>query len=209
MELTNRQKDILLGTLLGDGYLQKTGAHNARLRIEHSLKQKAYVDWKYEELENIFRSEPVFLRRVHPSSHQMYSYIRLQSYADSLLGKLKLRFYKNGRKTIPLDIKNIIANPLSLAVWYMDDGYYDKRDKSAHIYLQAFDAREIQLIISGFSQLGIECKAYCRPDRKACQLNFRNIHKNKLLSMIEPHLIAEMRYKLPLDPVTTDSQIGV
>lgn len=88
----------------------------------------------------------------------------------------------------------------------MDDGHYDKRDKSAHIYLQKFNANDLEKLIHFFKvKHDIKCKVYCRPDRKACQLNFRKEEKNRLIKIIEPHLIKEMRYKTPLDPVTTDS----
>ena len=40
IKLSLTQKQILYGTILGDGYLQKTGEKNARLRLEHGEKQK-------------------------------------------------------------------------------------------------------------------------------------------------------------------------
>lgn len=46
-KLTSKQKEILLGTLLGDGVLELNGRY-PRLRIDHSEKQKAYVEWKYK-----------------------------------------------------------------------------------------------------------------------------------------------------------------
>ncbi|MGH9857677.1 MAG: hypothetical protein ACRD4B_07535 [Acidobacteriota bacterium] len=205
MELNSSQQDILYGMILGDAYLQKTGARNARLRVEHSLKQKEYVEWKYQELEHIFQSKPQCVQRIHPLTRRAYGYVRLQSYASEFFGSLRNRFYQDNKKIVPIELEELFQNPLTIAVWYMDDGYHDKRDKSAHIYLQAFDVSEIQRIIDAFrTYLGIECKAYCRPDRQACQLNFHNVHKDKLLALIEPHLIKSMRYKLPLDPVTTD-----
>lgn len=204
MELTNRQMDILYGMILGDAYLQKTSRKSARLRVEHSLKQREYAEWKYDELEHIFQSEPQFIQRVHPVSHRTYKYVRLQSYASAFLGELRERFYKDKKKIVPIEINSLIQCSLTIAVWYMDDGYYDKRDNSAHIYLQAFDPPSIQKLIDAFKeQLGIECKAYCRPDRKACQLNFRSVYKNRLFEYIEPHLVELMRYKVSLDPVTT------
>ncbi len=205
MELTKHQQDILLGMLLGDACLQKTGKNNARLRIEHSIKQQEYVDWIYSELEHIFQSEPQIVHRVHPLSQRTYHYVRVQSYASPFLGEVQRQFYDNNKKILPRNIDEIIQSPLTVAVWYMDDGYYDKRDKSAHIYLQKFDIVETDRLIHAFRmRYGIECKAYCRPDRKSCQLNFRNFHKDKFLALIQPYLIKSMRYKLPLDPVTTE-----
>jgi hypothetical protein len=208
MELNNRQLAILNGMLLGDAYLQKTGSKNARLRLEHSFKQRALMNWKFAELEHIFQSRPQFLERVHPATKNINKYVRLQSYAFPFLGELQRQFYdNNGFKKLPDSLEELLASPITIAVWYMDDGYYDQRDKSAHLYLQAFDVVEIQRLIYAFrAQYGLECKAYCRPDREACQLNFRREDKDKLLKLVEPHLIEEMKYKLPLDPVTTEPE---
>jgi hypothetical protein len=206
MELNYRQQAILYGMLLGDAYLQKTGSMNARLRLEHSFKQRVYMSWKFNELEHIFQSEPHLVERIHPATGRINKYIRLQSYASSFLGELRRQFYsKDGVKQLPDNLEDILINPITIAVWYMDDGYYDQRDKSAHVYLQAFAPADIQRLIHAFRDLyGISCKSYCRPDRNACQLNFRSTSKDKLLNLVTPHLIKEMRYKIPLDPVTTD-----
>lgn len=56
-KLTKRQKEILIGMLLGDGCLEKNG-RNVRLRIDHGTKQKDYLDWKYEELQNLATAKP-------------------------------------------------------------------------------------------------------------------------------------------------------
>src|SRR3989344_458126 len=196
MELSIRQQDILHGMILGDAYLQKTGSQNARLRLEHSSKQQAYLDWKYSELEHIFQSEPQLLQRVHPTSHRTYEYVRLQSYASAFLGSVRSRFYSEaGKKILPYELNEVLSSPLTIAVWYMDDGYYDTRDKSAHIYVQAFEPLEIQRLLDAFEHCwGIEVKAYCRPVRNACQLNFRSTNRDTLFDLIKPHVITTMRY---------------
>lgn len=211
MELTRRQQDILLGMLLGDAYLQPTGSKNARLRLEHSLKQREYMDWKYSELEHIFQSEPQYLQRTHPLSQRTYQYVRLQSYALEFLGEVRRQFYSDdSKKKLPRELNKLLTSPLTIAVWYMDDGYWDKRDKSAHIYLQKFDVKEIERLIDSFKEVhGINCRAYCRPDRQACQLNFRSVDKDKFMSLVKPHIIDAMSYKIAqahhsLSPVTTE-----
>ena len=48
--LTSRQREILVGLLLGDGHLEKQNAQGwARLKVEHSVRQIEYVTWKYSE----------------------------------------------------------------------------------------------------------------------------------------------------------------
>lgn len=198
MDLTVRQWEILHGTLLGDGNLKKNGK-NAYLRLEHSFKQKYYMNWKYKEMKSIFSSHPKMLARQHPLSKRTYQYIRLQSRTSARLEIVRRQFYNaDGKKIIPLSIEKILAQPLTIAVWYMDDGYYYMRDKSAHIYTQKFETAESQRFIDALkNQHGIICKVYCRPDRNSCQLNFCKSEAEKLALLIKPHVIASMRYKLP------------
>ena len=42
----NYIQQIVIGCILGDGYIMKSGC----LQIEHSAKQKEYVEWKYGPL---------------------------------------------------------------------------------------------------------------------------------------------------------------
>ncbi len=62
--MTRKQKAVVIGTILGDGFLQKTGRNNARLRLEHSLKQENYLLWKCHILENYFQSKVQYLERI-------------------------------------------------------------------------------------------------------------------------------------------------
>ena len=54
--LTERQKAIIVGCLLGDGTMRcKT---NALLEINHSIKQREYVEWKYDQLKELVSTKP-------------------------------------------------------------------------------------------------------------------------------------------------------
>jgi len=45
LSLSKRQKEILIGLILGDGHLEKLYTPIlGRLKVEHSYKQKDYVD---------------------------------------------------------------------------------------------------------------------------------------------------------------------
>lgn len=46
MALTKLQREVLVGMIMGDAYVQPTGKLTARLRIEQSEKQKDYALWK-------------------------------------------------------------------------------------------------------------------------------------------------------------------
>lgn len=207
MKLSSTQKEIIYGLILGDAFLQKTGIQNARLRLEHSQKQEAYMAWLHQQLENLFAHEPTRMTRIHPGTKKTYGYVRLQSHSSPWFGKLQKVFYQNGIKTIPEDIERFLKTSRTLAVWYMDDGHYYQRDKSAHIYLQKLSEKECDRLVQTFEkQFLIRPKIYCRPDRKACQLTFNGQNLKRFVRLIRPYIIPSMEYKLPLDPVTTESE---
>ena len=58
--LNQIQESILIGSLLGDGSLRLAkGKLNALFEVNHTIKQREYVDWKYK-----------FFRRVCKNSAQ-------------------------------------------------------------------------------------------------------------------------------------------
>src|SRR5258708_24941317 len=83
--LNRTQASILSGLLLGDGHLEAvTRDQTYRLKVEHSLKQKEYVDWLYDKFADFIRNEPYTKTKYSfcldrkstrlNSSHQIISY---------------------------------------------------------------------------------------------------------------------------------------
>ena len=132
--MNQRERNIVIGCILGDGFIQKTGEKNARLRLEHSISQKDYIFWKWRELKRYIQNQPKSIVRFNPIWKKQYAYYRCQSHSSPEFGKLRTLFYYNHQKQIPENIEKLL-NPLVLAVWFMDDGYYYQRDKTSYIYL--------------------------------------------------------------------------
>ncbi len=198
--LTKRQKAILTGTLLGDGYLQKTGLKNARLRLEHGGKQKEYLLWKGRQFPKLFLANPTYIERIHPKTNQTYTYWRWQSNATPVLGEWRTIFYKEGKKEIPSTLSTLLRDPLSLSVWYMDDGYYDVLQKHSFIYLGRVTRAEAEYargaIVENF---GITPRIYDKKEKGFAL--FFSVKETRLLHLlIKPYVIAEMNYKLSLTP---------
>lgn len=58
---TQRQLDVIYGTLMGDGHVEKSSKQRnseSNLQIAHALSQKEYVNWKYHELRSLVQTEP-------------------------------------------------------------------------------------------------------------------------------------------------------
>jgi len=201
MKISRLQRDIIIGTILGDGYIQKTGEKNARLRLEHGAKQKDYLWWKVNNLSQFFQGKPKYLERIHPITNRTYKYWRHQSQSVPYFGKLRKLFYHNGKKIIPDDLESFLT-ARSLAVWYMDDGYYYAKDRNAYIYLGNViekEAKKVQMTLSGL--FGLETRVYRK--KKGYAIFFPPNEVRKLKILIQDYILDQFKYKLPFDPVTT------
>lgn len=197
MKLTKDERAVLFGTILGDAYLQPTGKHNARLRLEHTFAHREYMLWKIRRLAGLFQGKPKTLRRRHPLSHKTYQYIRHQSQSSPYLGRLRRIFYPQGQKKIPEDLSRWLIAPVTLAAWYMDDGYYYERDKRAYLYLGRVSRAEAETVRAALAErFALESKVLDKR-QKGLALYFSPPQVIRLKQIIESNIAPSMAYKLP------------
>ena len=91
--MNKQQKAVLTGMIMGDAFLQKTGAQNARIRLEHSAKQKNYLFWKAAFFPEFFQGKPTMLERFNNTYGKTYEYVRWQSNSSPEIGKFQKIFY--------------------------------------------------------------------------------------------------------------------
>ena len=188
--LTQKQQSILVGSLLGDGYLRIFhGRTNALLEINHSFNQKEYVDWKYEQLGSFSGSPP----RKRKGNGARIAY-RFYSKQLPELTSLYREFYGSGRKRIP---RSLHLNPVSLAVWFMDDG---SRCRESDVYLntQQFSIDDQNCLIRALKKLGLT--ATMNRDKQYYRLRFLKQSIPLLKELITPYVIPSMGYKLGITP---------
>jgi hypothetical protein len=182
-QMTTRQQEIIIGTLLGDGYLDRTTRGYA-LRINHGIEQRAYVDWKYREIESFTNSPP----REYKNSY----YFRTVSHA--YFDELRRQFYSGKRKIPPKQIIDWMT-PLVFSVWLMDDGSRDWGQ--VRLNSQSFSKKENEELIRILEvKLGII--ASLNLDKGKYRLRVRAKSMPRVLQLATPHIIPSMRYKLSL-----------
>ncbi|MBM3205726.1 hypothetical protein FJZ41_02690 [Candidatus Shapirobacteria bacterium] len=202
--MNRKQKSIIIGMILGDAFLQKTGEKNARIRLEHSEKQKDYLIWKASFFPEFFQGKPSFLERFNITYQKAYRYVRWQSNASAKIGKMCKLFYERGRKKIPDNLPLIFDNPLALAIWYMDDGYLYHRDKIIYIYLPQYTPKEQKILLETL-KLNFGLEPILKTKKKGNQvLIFPVDETKKFLLLVKPFIVSSMKYKL-LDPVSTEA----
>jgi len=182
--LSQIQRDLVIGSLLGDAYLMPTTAGWC-LRVSHGLDQAAYVDWK-------FRIVAGYVRTAPRQSGRSY-YFRTITHPE--LSGMRQAFYAaRRRKGVPIDLMDHELTAFGLAVWFMDDGASDRRQ--VRINTQGFSLAENQRLI-GFLQAKFGIEATINRDKDRQRLRIRDTSIGRFVDLVGPHIIPSMLYKLP------------
>jgi hypothetical protein len=188
--LTQFERSIIIGSLLGDGYMRiMPGRSDAFLEINHSIKACDYVDYKYNSLKRLCESAPK--QRDSNEGRVAYRFFTKQ-HPD--LTDLYHECYKNNKKVIP---KNIVLDPIILAVWYMDDGS-KCRDHDIYLNTQQFSMNDQNLLLFKLRELGIIARL--NKDKQYHRIRILKESIQKFMEIIAPHVIESMQYKLVMTP---------
>ena len=183
--LTGLQRDLVIGSLLGDGYLMPTTA-GCCFRVTHGHRQRQYVDWKFGIISDFVRTAP----RVSGRSY----YFRTVTHPE--FSGLRQAFYAPGaKKGIPLDLLNLEMTAFGLAIWFMDDGAADRNQ--LRLNTQGF-SRDENLVLAEFLHAKFGIAAQLNKDKDRYRLRIGANGVARFIELVSPHVIPSMQYKLPL-----------
>ncbi len=182
--LTETQRSIIIGCLLGDGTMRCRA--NALLEINHGSKQRAYVDWKYQRLANLVGTPP----KLRQGNGGRIAY-RFTTLSLPQLTPLYRLFYQSGRKTVP---DRLELTPLSLAVWFMDDGC--KSHRALYLNTQQFDLASQNRLI-GILEMRWRMKVSLNRDKHYLRLRIAVESVSKFKEMVGPFILQQFAYKFP------------
>ena len=186
--LSGLARDVVCGTLLGDGSISRK---SAMLTMAHSERQASYALFKANllaELQVRFREVEV---AAAAGDDRVYEAIHVRTLAHRALGTLRAEFYRP-KKVVPEWIADEL-NPRMLAVWFMDDGHTrhrPSRQPLSEIATDGFSDADLQVLLHGLQRLGLSAKASRR------RLYFDVTGTRRLSKLIAPYVPASMRYKL-------------
>jgi len=202
IKISRRERDIILGTILGDGHLAMLKS-DARLEINHSEKQKSYVFWMHKELKRLVSAKPHrIVIKDQRFKEKTYVQYRFKTMVSSVLTQYHCLFYREGKKVVPSRIVEILKSPLSLAVWFMDDG--GRRNDCYGLFLNTLSftkAEHLLLQECLMKNYSIDSNLHWIQD--GYRLYIPSKYAQAFCEMVYPHVIPCMRYKLPYNPVTT------
>lgn len=187
--LTARQMEILTGSILGDAYIHPLG----KICFEQSKLQKDYLLWKYAELKNL--AYPKIAKVVRFDKRTGNSTTSFRFFLRQFFHSWRKCWYPQGYKTFP---NNLIEwfTPLSLAVWYMDDGHFYK-GKTPLFASECFSNKELTKIVQILRKWNLDSDL-----TKNNRLQILQSSTSHFKRLVSPYIVESMRYKI-LDPVTT------
>lgn len=194
LKLTPRQREIIVGKLLGDGHLESvTNDKTYRLKIEHSFSQKEYVDWFYQEFKDWMSSEPKMKEQI--VNGKLYRKYWVNTISSGVFRFYAKQFYKDKKKIIPKLIYKWLT-PLGLAVWFMDDGSVKSKNHKARIInTQGFRKKEVERLIKVLDdKFNLKCKL--RKQKEGYQIMILAESADEFARLIKDYTHKSMKYKI-------------
>lgn len=196
LKLTKRQREIVFGLLLGDGCLEtQNNGKTYRLKVEQSNQHKEYVDWLYKELKPFVLTIPkTKQKKLLGKTHINYGFQTLsiggfRFFSHQFYGK------NDGQKRIPKLIRRYLS-PLSIAVWFMDDGQAkSEKHRTLLINTQCFTKKDLRLLQKALLDK-FEIKTTLHKEKNGWRMYFVSSTIDKFLYLIELAILPSMKYKL-------------
>ncbi len=202
MPLSSKCKEIILGSVLGDGSLKlHSGYRNARFSFRHSITQKEYFYWKADQLSEVSSERNIFKQESGDGSFSSNDKLRFQSLALPELTDLFNLLHNQGRFIISHDWLNQLSE-LSLAMWWFDDGSIISNGRRGVLCTDGFNMPCNETLAHYLrDKWNVEVKiGVVNGKRKYYRLYFYSVDQlKKFLRIILPYVpVEEMIYKVVL-----------
>jgi hypothetical protein len=197
VEIDCRARAVLVGAVLGDGYLRQNSqrAGYTSLKIRHGAKQEAYIHFKGELISTFLQK----IVRVIPFVNSGYLGFRFEV-GHRYFRFLRERLYPEGVKSVTREVLNWLT-PEGIAIWYMDDGSLSAKRRAGKIHahelhLATYTSPEQNQIIIDFFR---ETYGICftkRVNKGLYTLRCGTQEAKKFCELIREYVHPSMAYKL-------------
>lgn len=195
-----RVRQVLIGSMLGDGYVRRVHSSyvNACFEEAHCAKHEEYTRWKAKQLRPL---SPRIMKKFRTRDGRQM--VWLQTRVDPFLTELRARWYRGRITSHGHHVKSLCTEDLEdvgilgLAAWHMEDGCYDYINGRVILCTQGFTRDENETLRGWLaSKYGFRARVDTRGGRPSLVL--RRGDSRRFLRMVRPHVaeVACMVYKL-------------
>lgn len=204
VELTNMQKQVIIGSSLGDAYIEPSDSNKtASIVFKHSIKQKDFLEFKKNCLTTLmYPSKQCMIMKTRTSKRESNlkgrmiksEVIETETMHHPCLKYYRDIFYPNGVKIVPKEIIEEI-DAMGIAIWYMDDGVKFGGYKF-QICTHSFSKSDIGMLVEMFKRR-FNINSHCYTNENGYNLlNIDASSTHDFRRLIEPYIIPSMAYKL-------------
>jgi hypothetical protein len=190
--LTQRQREILVGTLLGDAHLEKNGRFT-RLRVDHYEKHKEYIFWLAHEFAP-FSLMPRQIVEKDKRNGKTYKRWHFSTKSLPIFDEFRDLFYQDGKKIIPSILGKLITT-LSLAIWYMDDGFRRRDSKGFYLCTTSFTHEE-QMCLQDVMLNMYHIQTSIHHQHEMERIFIPSRYADRFNNLIKPFILPVFHYKL-------------
>ncbi|GAA1607855.1 hypothetical protein [Actinoplanes couchii] len=194
LDLTPCQSSVLLGKLLGDGYLHLAPSGSGSVVWGHREADRDYVAWTLRALGSLasgtirtcvsgYGTTMLDARTTfHPCITERFS---------SMVG--------GARKAVPEWVADAL-DPIALAFWYMDDGSLQTmpgQEDRATLSTNSFGEGDCRILIRALERLGVRAELM-KDGRGYLTIRLNSDAAERLFLLVAPYVPPSMQRKLPV-----------
>lgn len=161
IELTQEQNDLIIGSLLGDGYMLKDGT----FRMKQKSSRREYVDFLHDRLDPFAldvrleksrkptRINGKISHRIEDWNGEWCHSVMFYTRKHQIFDSFRETWYPKGEKIVP---EGLALNHRILTHWYLQDGSYSPKFGMVRLSCQSFNKNDIVRLVGLLDDMGIK-----------------------------------------------------
>lgn len=190
---------FIVGSVLGDSHLEKRGLRGGvRVKFEQCSANVEYLMMFHKFLSSrtyCNSVKPKLKTRISKNNERRFFYT-VNSYTFTSLKFLHDLFYINKKKVIKKEL-SIYLTPLSLAIWFMDDG--SKIGSTVRIATNNFETSEVYILCKILKEkYDLNCSVQKAGGTYTNSILYiKKDSVQRFYNLIKPYMVKSMLYKFP------------
>ena len=203
-KLTRKERrSALIGMVLGDASLYRQsglqGSEVTVLKITHSMKQRAYLEWKRDIIQPMFSYPLNIVEAYNTANGKSYPVAKILTRSNPQLKRLrKIMYDAEGKKRVTPQILNALDDR-GVAIWYCDDWCLSTtvgRGATVIAATNCFTYEEHLLMREWFADVYGVCFNIYQHKSGTYHLRRGISDAYKLLDRIASYVVPSLRYKV-------------
>lgn len=175
---TDRQYSIIVGSLLGDGSISKQSSGSCYFSKCQTERRIQYLNWHYDELKPYSSSVNSYDNYAKGKKYRKSNFITC---VHEDFKTLRNKWYPETKKIVPNDLQ---LDPLSIAIWFFDDGSNEKHARLCKFATYCFSKEDCEFLCQQLFRFNI--KAYVG-DKNIIRVRTES-YKN-MVDLVKPYMI--------------------